>query len=138
MLYSEFIENVKCKDTKYNYTVYKNLEALYMVNDTITKETIYKTGKMLVDNSETETEKATREKIENEINLYKVWIADTQKTIDTIKELIARDREYINAGIGGDTERANIKYWVLEVNRYKKDIQSYRDKIRVLKMLFAQ
>ena len=133
MLWSEFLQGTKCKDTEYNYKVYKQLEALYMINDKLSKEDIYKTGKMLVDNAETEKEKEARQEIENKIDNYTQWINENNKAIETIKELIARDTYYINAGVGGDIEKANIKYWNTEIKRYKKDNSIYKNKIALLK-----
>ena len=135
MLWSEFIQGTKCKDTEYNYKVYKQLESLYMINDNLTKEDIYKTGKMLVDNAETPEEKKLRQQIETSIEEYTVWINENNKAIETIKELIARDTEYINAGVGGDTEKYNIKYWKKEIKRYRGEISMWRNKINLLRSI---
>ena len=65
-MYSEFVKGTGCKENEHNYNVFLKLEDLYMNSD-ITKEDVYAFGKKLVDNSETEEEKALREKIESEI-----------------------------------------------------------------------
>ena len=135
MLWSEFIQGTKCKDTEYNYKVYKQLESLYMINDNLSKEDIYKTGKMLVDNAETESEKEARQEKENKINTYIDWINENNKSIEYIKELIARDTEYLNTGVGGEIEKANIAYWKKEIKRYKSDISLWRSKINLLKAI---
>lgn len=135
MLWSEFIQGTKCKDTEYNYKVYKQLESLYMINDNLSKEDIYKTGRMLVDNAETETEKKLREEIENNINLYTGYIKEDAETIERLKELIERDTEYIKAGIGDDTEKNNILWWKKEIKKYNHNIKLWRYQIKLLKTI---
>lgn len=135
MLYSEFIDNVKCKDTEYNYKVYKQLESLYMDNDTITKDAVYNAGKLLVDNSETETEKKLRKEIESNITLYKGYIKDDSETIERLKALIERDTEYINAGIGDETEKNNIIWWKKEIKKYNHNIKLWKNQIKLLKTM---
>lgn len=49
MLFSEFVENVGCKENAHNFKVYQNLEVMYMNSD-ISKEAVYEYGKKLVDN----------------------------------------------------------------------------------------
>ena len=63
MMYSEFVKGTGCKENNYNYNIFIKLEDLYMSSD-ITKEDVYEFGKKLVDNSETEEEKALRKEIE--------------------------------------------------------------------------
>lgn len=52
MLYSEFLKHTNSKPSEYNYKVYDKLNELYMENDKLTKDIIYKVGKQLVDNSD--------------------------------------------------------------------------------------
>ena len=54
MLYSEFLKHTNSKASEYNYKVYDKLNELYMENDKLTKDIIYKVGKQLVDNSDSE------------------------------------------------------------------------------------
>ena len=75
MLYSEFIENVGCKNNDHNYDVYCNLETMYMNSD-LPKSTIYEYGKKLVDNSKSEMELALEEKLNYEIEEYKRHIKE--------------------------------------------------------------
>lgn len=64
MLFSEFMEGTKCKNNEHNREVYKALEAVYMDRDDITKETVYKAGKLLVDNRPSEEEIRARKQVE--------------------------------------------------------------------------
>lgn len=57
MMYSEFAENVGCRDNEHNHEVFRNLEIMYMNSD-VSKETIYEYGRKLVDNSQTEERRA--------------------------------------------------------------------------------
>ena len=74
MMYSEFVENTKCKETEYNYNIFLDIEKLYM-DSNMTKEEAYKLGKKLVDNSKSEEEL----KLEAEITEQ---IAAEQKEVD--------------------------------------------------------
>ena len=49
MLFSEFVENVGCKENAHNFKVYQDLEIMYMNSD-ISKEAVYEYGKKLVNN----------------------------------------------------------------------------------------
>lgn len=49
MLFSEFVENVGCKESAHNFKVYKDLEVMYNNSD-LTKDQIYEYGKKLVNN----------------------------------------------------------------------------------------
>lgn len=80
MLYNEFIEGTGCKDSEYNYNVYKELEIIYMNTD-CSKAHIYEMGKKLVDNSKSEAQlkleaeiKSQIEEKRNEITSNRKWI----------------------------------------------------------------
>lgn len=76
MMYSEFVANTKCKETKYNYQIFLDIERLYM-DSNMTKEDAYRLGKKLVDNSKTaeeqETESYILEQITAEQNEVTFW-----------------------------------------------------------------
>ena len=91
MLYSEFVENTGCKETDYNYNIYKRLEVLYMNDETITKQEIYEYGKKLVDNSLTEKQKE--------------WNADIDRQIAELNEKI----EYYKSEV--QYNKNSIEYW---------------------------
>ena len=75
MLFSEFMEGTGCKNNDHNRDVYKALEAVYMDRDDITKETIYKAGKLLIDNRPSEEEIRARKQIEE---TYKGLLEDAK------------------------------------------------------------
>lgn len=128
MLYSEFIENVKCRDTNYNYGVYKNIEIIYMNNDNFSKEDFYNYGKKLVNNELTEEEKEKNKA--------------TQELIDTAKNDIEIEKDEITY------YKTRLKY--AEKNspdyfRYKADlieaqnvIKDRKEKIAQLKLLIIE
>lgn len=127
MLYSEFIENVGCKQTAYNYLVYKNLEALYMENDSLTKADIYETAKTLVDNSETEAEKKFRQKLEKEIAEVK---ADIEYWTEDNKYYEQRIEENIYGIFDNKIYKGKIK-------ENKKYIKTLKSKLSRLKMVLS-
>jgi len=88
MLYGEFIEGTGCKDNDFNYKVYKNLEELYMANDSITKEDVYKAGKKLVDNSKTQTEIEFEKQTQKEVNELREANESYKKEIEMYKGFI--------------------------------------------------
>lgn len=130
MLYNEFIENTNCKDTEYNYKVYKSLEVLYMDNDKLTKEDIYKVGKKLVDNSLTEEEETTIENANFEISMYTKWIEEENETIKHLVDLIERHTYYIDfcnlSAAEIKEEKEDIKYWTSAIKERKKNIRRYK------------
>lgn len=112
MLYSEFVENTGCKETEYNYRVYKSLEALYMENDKLTKQDIYNTGKKLVDNSKSEEQIA----FEN-----------------AIKKRIEENRNDIEFY----TERINTYSWYMSIAT-EEEKKAYKDEIKRFKGLIRK
>lgn len=95
MLYSEFVENVGCRDNKHNYTLYRRLELIYMNDDTITKPEIYEMGRKLMDNSKTEEELELESKIKAEIEVYKHLITEHKQVIDNERYFANPNKEYI-------------------------------------------
>lgn len=122
MLYNEFLENTGAKDTNYNYTVYKNLEALYMVNDSMTKQDVYKAAKNLIDNSLTEAEKKAEEMKEE----ARKQIKESEENIKYWKERI----ETINFYIGISEPD--------EAKQYKENIKAYKEQIKKEKAWIAR
>lgn len=111
MLYSEFIQGTGCKDTPYNYEVYKNLEILY-INSSMSHVEIYEYGKKLVDNSQTDYEL----KIENE----------TKQLIDSLLSDSNWCKQRLDWLIQADADKSSIKY-------YRDIIKENKDKIKWLK-----
>ena len=69
MLYDEFLQGTGCRETDYNYSVYKDVEEIYM-NSNITKEEAYAIGKMRVNNGLTEEEETEILRINKDIAYY--------------------------------------------------------------------
>ena len=86
MMYSEFAENVGCRDNEHNHKVFNDLEVLYMNSD-ISKEEIYEYGRKLVDNSKTDAEL----EIERNINGQ---IAELKEQLKSIRANEKRYAEY--------------------------------------------
>lgn len=116
MLYSEFIEGTGCKDSEYNFKIYKRLELMYMADDAITKAEIYEYGKKLVDNSKSQEQIA----FENEI---KRQIADLREQLKTFQADAKRYMEW-HKEEPGDT------YW-------KKQAQWQKDLVKTTKQQIA-
>ena len=133
MLWNEFIEDTKCKDTEYNYSVYKNLEELYMNNDKLTKEDIYKVGKQLVDNSLTKKEIEFQNHISNEIAIMESDIAFYERDID-------RYEWYIHGIETIDYTAENKKIWIndykYQIKWRKEEIKKMKQKIKIYKYWF--
>lgn len=125
MLYSEFIENTGCKATDYNYRVYKNLEELYMKNEKLTKEDIYKAGKKLVDNSKSEEQIEFEEKINSRIEILK-------KDIEWMNQEIEKFKGYIDFWPNEDH-----KMWKDEITWRKKQIKKDKIEIKNLKWVLG-
>ena len=89
MMYSEFVTGTGCKENNHNYNIFIKLEELYMNSD-ITKEEVYEFGKKLVDNSETEEEKALREEIERKIKeheeVFTYWEERSKFYLDIMED----------------------------------------------------
>lgn len=126
MLYSEFLNGTGANDTEYNYTVYKNLEALYMANDKLTKEDIYRTGKQLVNNEPSEATKAAIAKAENEIQ-------EAEKNIQYYKERIEVLTMYIEISTAAEAKiyREDIKRYKAQIKEEKKWIDRQKFFLRI-------
>lgn len=120
MMYDEFIKGTGCKDSQYNYNVFKNLEVMYMYTD-MTKEEIYEYGKKLVDNSK------SAEQLELERKL-KVEIEDLKRELAKRKELVNEYAEYVKA----DPTDA---FWKDQLRWAKEEARRIRSKIKELKWI---
>lgn len=123
MLYSEFVENTGCKETDYNYQIYKRLEILYMNDETITKQEIYEYGKKLVDNSLTEKQKEWNADIDRQI-------AEQEAVIEHYKGEIKYNEEAIKLWAG---DKDMIKGYRKSIKWNKQEITYHRNLIKNLK-----
>ena len=139
MLYEEFLNGTVCKNTDYNYKVYKNLEELYINNDSLTKSDIYEVGKKLVDNSLTEEQKRLRADLEDKIRRIENGVTECGKNINFLNELIERHTQYLEIGTEEEKkeERRNIKYYKTEIKKYKKWIKEDKDEINGIKWILG-
>ena len=108
MLFDEFVEGTGCRNTNYNYQVYKKLEIIYMNDDTVDKEFIYEWGKKLVNNDLTDVEKA----------IIADWKAELEQRKAEIKRITGLI-EYHKEELVGETD----PYWKAE---YKRAIKADR------------
>lgn len=121
MLYDEFLTGTGAKATPYNFGVYSALNALYMENDKMTKEDVYKAGKSLVDNSKTPEEIETEEEV-------KALIASYKGAIEEAKDRHNRFSCYFE--IEENPEWA--KRWRDGIKQAREEIKEYKAKIKSL------
>ena len=114
MMYSEFVKGTGCKENNHNYNIFIKLEDLYMNSD-ITKEEVYEFGKKLVDNSETEEEKALREEIEREIKEHEEVLAYWEERSKFYLDIMEDKKESKRFSTYAKEEKNKIKMlkWVL-------------------------
>lgn len=86
MMYSEFAENVRCRDNEHNHKVFRDLEILYM-NSNLSKDEIYEYGRKLVDNSKTETELALEQECKDKIVMYRDEIRKEKRELEYYKSV---------------------------------------------------
>lgn len=94
-MYSEFLDGTGCRQTDYNYQVYKRIEAAYMSDDTMTKADAYDWGRKLVDNSLTEEELGIIDDLEARNETLSQFISDELCTIEYHKRELANSKEYL-------------------------------------------
>lgn len=137
MLYEEFLKGTGCKNTDYNYKVYKNLEELYINNESLTKTDVYEVGKKLIDNSLTEEEKKTLADIEEKINNLDGQIKEWKCNIIFLNELIERHTQYLEIETEEEKkeERKNLKYWKDQKRMYKNWIKEDKADINKYKLI---
>ena len=114
MMYSEFVKGTGCKENNYNYNIFIKLEDLYM-DSNITKEDVYEFGKKLVDNSETEEEKALREEIEREIKEHEEVLTYWEERSKFYLDIMEDKKESKRFSTYAKEEKNKIKMlkWVL-------------------------
>lgn len=135
MLWNEFIEGTNCKDTEYNYKVYKNLEELYMINDNLSKTDIYNIGKKLVDNSLTEKEIEFRNRILNNIKESKEEIEYYEKDIDRYEWYIgAIETSNVYTDVQKKEYTKDYKY---QIKWRKREINRLKNTIKFLKYILT-
>lgn len=127
MLYSEFVQGTGCKETDYNYKVYKDLEVMYM-NSNMSKAEIYEYGKKLVDNSKTEAEIALEKQYKEEIERIK---RDIEIHKDFVRHYTAMAELHRL-----DEDAELVKHDKHMANYHKKEAKACRARIRFLKSLF--
>ena len=130
MLYSEFLENTKAKDSEYNYNVYKSLEALYMNNDSMTKQDVYKAAKTLINNEPTEEEKAIDNKIKKEIEEAKKDNVYYKSRIDLYMDFLRDEAETLD-------RPEVIKEYRETIKNYRQAIKRNVNRIKSLKFYFS-
>ena len=115
MLWSEFVDNTKCKVTEHNFEIYKALESLYMLVEDMPKSEIYQIGKRCVDNSLT---------VEEIKNLQK--IKDNKTSLEMQLDMLHEDRDRLDeccAKLKGTTEYSLYEY-------YRKMAKSVRTRLK--------
>ena len=122
MLYDEFIEGTGCRDTEYNYKVYKDLEVMYMNSDTLTKADIYEYGKKLVDNSLTEKQIAWNKEIDEQIERLQAQVEYYKGEVVYYKNCIELWKGY-----------AEEKEYRKQLRRVKNELTFWRNQIRTIK-----
>ena len=123
MLFDEFVEGTGCRETDYNYKIYKRLELMYMADESISKEEIYEYGKKLVDNSKTETELVQEQKLKQEN-------VELTQHIDFLKSEVERYKSYAK----DETDPFYIKHYKSQAKVLTQQIAHYRTVIRFNKL----
>ena len=113
MLYDEFIQGTGCRETDYNYRVYKDVEEIYM-NSNMTKEEAYAIGKLRVNNSLTDDE-------QEQIKVNTQNIVTLENRIDELKT-------YLYIGSWEEVLRLH-KQHEQEIKELKNSIKIYKDTI---------
>lgn len=124
MLWDEFKAGTGCRDTEYNYNVYKDLEIIYMNADK-TKAEIYEMGRKLVDNSKSAEQLRFEEDIKSQIRAAREEIESNKTWIDYYTEM-SKLWELEN-----DRERAKDNKRMAKV--YKQENKRLRGRIKGLK-----
>ena len=130
MLYSEFLDGVGCPDRPQNYAVFKSLEALYMENDSMTKESVYEAGKSLADFSKSQSEIDAENAMAETIATIRRNVSYEQARIDVLSQDIssynARIKEYF-------WDRDEVEYLKHEIKEMREIIKTRRNLVRQLK-----
>ena len=126
MLYTEFLEGTGCRDNDHNYKIYKQLEIIYMNDESTTKADIYEYGKKLVDNS----------KPQEIIDLENQILADIESDKRQIKEL-TEDINRIKGYIENEPDPLWKKSWKNDIKWRKQDIARLKTHIKLSKLILA-
>lgn len=126
MLYTEFLEGTGCRDNDHNYKIYKQLEIIYMNDESTTKADIYEYGKKLVDNS----------KPHEIIDLENQILADIESDKRQIKEL-TEDINRIKGYIENELDPLWKKSWRNDIKWRKQDIARLKTHIKLSKLILA-
>ena len=124
MLYTEFIEGTGCRDNDHNYKIYKQLELIYMNDESVTKSDIYEYGKKLVDNS----------KPQEVIDLENRILSDIESDKQQIKELTA-DIERMKEYVRNELDPLWRKSWQRDIRWRREDIRRLKRHIKGLKFV---
>lgn len=124
MMYSEFVAGTGCKDTEYNYKVFKNLESMYM-NTEMTKAEIYEYGKKLVDNSKSEKQIEFENNIKAEIESLEIELDYKRREADRYAEYVRTEPK----------ESMYREIWRADEKRYREECRKVRNKIKMLKSI---
>lgn len=130
MMYSEFAENVGCRDNEHNHKVFNDLEILYM-NSNLSKEEIYEYGKKLVDNSKTDAELEIERNINGRIDELKEQLKSVRAAEKRYAEYYQKEKEEF-----GLSARA-YNYWKEQVKWQKELARRINRRISELKWVLG-
>lgn len=125
MLFGEFVEGTGCRETEYNYQVYKELEIIYMHTD-CTKEHIYEMGKKLVDNNKSEEEQRIEAEIREQIEEAKREAKWWQNRVKAEQCMLVNETD--------EDWKKELKASIKLHNRYVKEC---KQKIKELKFILG-
>lgn len=131
MLYSEFVENVGCRENDHNYRIYKILEAAYM-NDSwlgfqLDKAEVYSLAEKLVDNTPSAEE---LEQIQN-------WKAEAESLKEQIRTEKVDCARY-NLYIAESDSKEDRKYWTGCKATCKRSLQYLNSRLATLNQLIKE
>jgi protein subunit release factor A len=126
MLYSEFLEGTKCRDNETNYKIYKQLELIYMSDDSMTKADVYEYGKKLVDNSKSIIDVIHEKSVKKDIKREKEIIKAYKEDIKRLKECIEIE-----------SDPAMKKSWQADIKWRRQEIKKRNARIQDLKFYLS-
>ena len=127
MTYGEFLSGTGCKANDHNYKVFENLNNLYMMNDTATKEEVYKMAVKFLDNSESPEIVALKEKVNEEITALEKDIEYYSERIETITLFLSLE----------DNTESEIKEFKQTIKTFKQIRLRLRQRVNGLKWSIA-
>jgi hypothetical protein len=131
MLYSEFIENVGCKDNAENHEVYSNLNILY-TNSGLTKEKIYEYGRKLVNNGMSEEDMLYKKELEERVKVLILELSDENNSLAYYKSMLN------NAIESGDKDLMDFNARMIKakkgfISTLKKEIAKCKKELKSFK-----